>query len=510
MNSRLVYVKGNHVKTINPFDLDGRPEAWETIGETPDEKETSPRLVSTVYAALDMRAKALGALPFTVYSYRGDKVLDDSDEYKNKVGFMPLPYVTLSLAELSLATTGSAYFFKAINQAGITKKMRYWLASSVKPEFKGTDVVRFLRKADGKEIPFKPEEVYYTWLPDDLVEDGPPSLYPLKAALTAANALQYITLFVRDYMQRGAVKAMILALDGNPPPQEKERIESWFNTFMRGARNMTWRAFNMSKVTPTIIGEGVDALGDMTIRNEMKKDILEAFGIPASLFASDYSSREGNARIEDERHFYNNVVVPDARLLQYNMNEQVLHDMDMHIEFEPERLDLFQRDESPKITNIQTLIDIVLKGATPEALTAAIEISGLTVTEEQLAALTKPAPKPEPVLPDPVPDAPADDQLKMAMQKFQRKALRHVGKAVEFVDAAIPSDTIAAIREKLPNCKSTDEVRAVFAGEMRAEQSDDDVRAIVDSIRLGVDALKATSPSGLTLVINNPQSVDVK
>jgi phage portal protein BeeE len=497
MADKIIFTDGRGVKTINPFDLDSRPEAWETIGKPPDPKETDPRLVSTVYAALDKRYKAAADMPFSIYAYtpqlpakakpkeedKEEKALDDSDDYQNVIGFLPDPSAFFGLCELAIAAWGRAYYFRQINRNKFTLGLRYWLPSSVTVEFNDDGTLKqFIRKTRAGDKPFPPEQVFHIWLPDDNVEAGAPTLYPLKAALVSAGALQYINLFVRDYMQRGAVKAMILALDGNPPPDERNRIEAWFNTFMRGARNMVWRAFNLKSVTPTIIGEGLEALKDIGIKESLKIDILEALGVPPSLIGNAGATREGNARKEDERHFVTNTIIPDMRIIQQAFNTQILHPMGYRLQFEPDRLEALQKDESEKITALSTLINAVSRtGVPPEKMKAAIEISGLIVTDEQMAALTKEI---EPDKPKPKDNAKYD----AAMDKFKRKALKHIGEAVDFIDDEIPNETVAEIQSQLIGCKTAAEVRAVFD----AVNKPDDAAAVLQGIRLALTAMMST------------------
>lgn len=510
---KLIFTDGDSVKTINPFDLDSRPEAWNTIGKPPDTKETDPRLVSTVFAALDKRYQAAADMPFSIYKYaqkkpllkaaeeKEDKPVDDSDDYQNVVGFLADPASFFGLCELALTAWGRTYFFRAFNQSGFTKSLRYWLPTSVLPEFNDDgSLKKFVRKTSKGDKDFKPDEVFYIWLPDDNVEAGAPTLYPLKSALVSASALQYINLFIRDYMQRGAVKAMILALDGNPPPEERNRIEAWFNTFMRGARNMVWRAFNMKTVTPTIIGEGLEALKDIGIKNDLKIDILEALGVPPSLIGSAAATREGNARKEDERHFLTNTIVPHMRLIQFQFNKQILEPMGYQLRFEPDRLEALQKDEAEKITALSTLINAVSKtGVPPEKMRAAIEISGLVVNDEQMEALTKEnelSPMQEAMLGKPIapqnkpklPDEKNKEGFDTAMDKFRRKARKHIGEAVDFTDPSIPHELVSEIQQKLPNCKTLADVNAVFDTAGKPQ----DAASVLEGIRLALTAYATT------------------
>ena len=56
-----------------------------------------------------------------------------------------------------------------------------------------------------------------------------------------------------------------------------------------------------------------------------------------------------------------------------------------------------------------------------------------------------------------------------AMARFQRKALNHVGVAVDFLTDDIQPENISRIQMKLKKCKTATEVKAVFLEESSAE-----------------------------------------
>jgi hypothetical protein len=86
-----------------------------------------------------------------------------------------------------------------------------------------------------------------------------------------------------------------------------------------------------------------------------------------------------------ERQFYTITVVPDARLIQYAMNEQVLHLNGYHLEFEPERLEVFQENEGVQAESFGKLFDIFSKAmSTDAAFQLASEKLDYQFTEEQM------------------------------------------------------------------------------------------------------------------------------
>lgn len=385
MAHKIIMTDGTRTETIykslNPWD-ETTPGVWSPDPSDLRKQARANRLVPSIFAGINTRMQAMGDLPFTVYSVKGDKELDSSDNYQNVIGFLPQPSVTFALAEGSLTTYGKAYWYKGKGtMTGAVKELKYWQPESVAAEIDKAGVITFKRPI--RPEPFKIEEVLYMWSPDPAVEVGPPTVWPLESALIAAEANGTITSWVRDYMRRGAIKAMLLAVEGVPPPGEVEKIESWFNRFMSGARGLVWKVFNFSAVKPTIIGDGLEALKDLSINKELRYEIHTALGTRHLLEDENYAT--ASAR---ERQFYTQIIVPDARVIQTAFNEQILHAAGLHIEFEPERLEIFQTNEAEQTKAFGDLFGIFKEVLPVEiAFRLASEKLDYEFTEEQQALI---------------------------------------------------------------------------------------------------------------------------
>ncbi len=347
---------GASKKSIDPWD-ESRPGVW--THDPIDSEKSAPRLVPTVFASVSVRMQAMADLPFAIYSVKGDKELDNSDHYKNVVKFLPDPYRFMSLTEGAFCMMGQSYWYKGKGaKTGTVKELTYWRPDSVTLDTDAAKAGRIEFKREGQRDNFPAESVLYSWLPDPLVELGPPTAYPFASVLLAAKASGAISKWVADYMDRGAIKAMMLMVDGMPPPSEVERMESWFNRFMRGTKNLAWKVFNSAGVKPTIVGDGLEALRDLSITEDLRKEINIAMGTQYIFDAQAYATSQKAL----ERQFYQLVIMPDARIIQNDMNEQILHPMGYHIEFEPERLESFQEDEAEQVQAFGSLIDVLMKG----------------------------------------------------------------------------------------------------------------------------------------------------
>jgi hypothetical protein len=443
------YNSDRAVKGLNPF-TDETPGVWST-GEKPGAK--SARLVPSVYAGIATRMQAMMDMPFTIYG-KGDTIIDDSDNYKNVVGFMPDPARVFGLSEASLVTSGCAYWHKATGtRTGALKELKYWIPSSVTLDADSAKKGEIKFRRQGVTQLFDGTQVFYNWLYDENVELGAPTVYPLASAMTAAEANGAITGWVRDYMARGAIKAMLLAIDGAPPAGEVERIESWWNKFMAGTKGMMWKVFNMTNIKPTIVGDGLEALKDLSINKELRYEIHTALGTRHLLEDENFAT--AGAR---ERQFYTQVIVPDARLIGQNFNNQILQPMGYHIEFEPERLEIFQEDEAEQTKAFGDLFNILREVMTTEAaFQLASEKTDYTFTDEQQVIIQQGIagkqakakevsdqmqPKPEPVTPEP---KPAPKSL-IELDRWEKKVTK-AGKMVTWHGVELSPEMVKSITD---------------------------------------------------------------
>ena len=504
MTNKIIMTDGSRsetiysVKGLNPF-VDETPGVWSPNPADALKQARSTRLVPSIFAGINARMQAMMDMPFTIYG-KGDAAVDDSDNYLNVVGFLPDPVRVFGLSEASLITTGRAYWFKGIGERTKTvKELQYWMPASVTLDADNAKnrIIKFRRQ--GVPQLFDGTQVLYNWLYDESVEIGPPTVWPLESAMIAAEANGAITTWVRDYMRRGAIKAMLLAVDGAPPAAEVERMESWWNKFMSGGRGLIWKVFNMSNVKPTIVGDGLEALKDLSINKELRYEIHQALGTRHLL--EDENLATANAR---ERQFYTTVIVPDARLLQNNMNTQILEPMGYHLQFEPERLEVFQENEGEQAQAFGALFDIFMQVMTPPvAFRLASEKLDYQFTDEQMAlidasikekqakgeelakqmqAQAKPKPKEqaENEQPEPMPKKPMPKAL-IELDRWEKKVVK-AGKMVTWHAVELSAAMVKAITDG-----------ELSFEQARAELTDappvNDAAAVLEGIRLALTQL---------------------
>ena len=461
------------------FDLEQYPEAaWKMLGG-PGESGLSPakyfRAVPWLYRAVDIRAQAVSTMPFTLY--RGKTEFDTSSDWQNKVVFLPNPRALLWLLEACLTLEPQAYLFSD-NSGATRKRLRYILPNGAEPHIDPVQGLRyFTRIVAGVQRQFQPgKDVIYFWRSDPYTEEGagPGNSSPARAALTAAGVLANIDEFISGYFAHGAVKATILGVKGTPNREEVVKLETWWKQFVGGVKN-AWggKVVNSEAITPTVIGEGLESLGNNTLTNERREDIATALGVPHSLLFSN-AANFATAQ-QDDKHFYSKTIIPECELIAEVLNEQVFTPLGLHFEFHPETLDAFQSDTSEQATALSQFTTAGIP------LLLAMDLVGIELTDEQRAELEKAQADKEaraeemaaqlgagngkPPVPGEdgeQPETPAQADTRKWMTKAVKAVKRGESAAVPFDSDDIPGAEQERIRAALATCTTAEEVKAVF------------------------------------------------
>ena len=84
-----------------------------------------------------------------------------------------------------------------------------------------------------------------------------------------------------------------------------------------------------------------------------------ALGIPMTiLWSTEAGGLGGGGVVEsDERKFYEQTVVPEARFIAATLNEQVFSALDLRLVFRPETLDVFQADEAQRASALVSYVN---------------------------------------------------------------------------------------------------------------------------------------------------------
>jgi len=483
MVNKLIFIDGQ--KSVDLWEGD---EGWKILtgegGDTP--ARDYYKFIPTMYRAVQLRANSVASMPFKLT--RGTTDYDLSSDWENKVGFMPNPGYILQMVEAALVMTGSAYLFRERSVAG-TKQLRYHLPGSITPII---DPVRglegFMRPVNGVDRKFKVDDYVYFWLPDPYVELGPAINFPAQAAFNAGGVLMNIDVFAAGFFQRGAIKAMLLTVQGMPKEAERAKLSDWWRSVVGGVKNAFGaQVVNADAITPVVIGEGIKELENVTVGEEKREDVAIAMGIPMSILfanAANYATSQ-----QDELNFITKTVIPDCELIAGVMNEQLFEPLGLHMTFMPETLDAMQEDEAARSAALGQLTGAGVP------LLMAMDLLGFELTDEQRAELEKAviekeqraeemaarlAQKPEPeeeteTEDENTPVSPQEGQgdeesekRYSDMDRWQRKAQnalrRGKAAAVPFDSEHIPADEHKRISLELLSAVTAEDVKHIFGG----------------------------------------------
>ncbi|MDX2141390.1 MAG: phage portal protein [Chloroflexota bacterium] len=342
---------------VKSVSLDGLADAAWTpvIGGTDAPRERLLDLYEVtpwLYRAVNARADAIASLPVVWTDAAGTPLTAPP-----RLPFaLDLPYL-LNMIEGWLVLYGAAYLFKATNAARRVKLLRPLHPASVTPQYDGQrGLIGYERSVGGERVTLGVDEVVQIALPArraELGHDTPPA----RAALMAAGMLRAADTFGDQYFQHGAMMPTLITVEGMPPAQEMEKLQSWAQRAMGGVRN-AFRALALrANVSVQPLSGNVElgklALPELT--DKKREDIATALGVPHSLLFSS-AANYATAR-QDDLHFYDKTILPQARRIESALNAQVFAPLGVRLRFAPERLELYQELEAQKADKLAVLVN---------------------------------------------------------------------------------------------------------------------------------------------------------
>ena len=457
-------------------------------------------------------------MPFELIDDAGN-TYDSSQDWRNKVGFLPNPTEFLYLCEASLNMAGRAYFMRQSNVAGYGKQPRYLLPGSVTLKEDKLPAIEFTRYVNNSPKTFTPKDIIYVWAMDPQVEIGPALSCPASVSAHACGVLYNVDEFAEAFFERGAIKSMLLTVTGNPPPGTMDKLREWWRRVVGGIRN-AWGAevINADTVNPVVVGEGMKELENVTLTAEKKEDVATAFEIPFSILFS--SAANYATAVQDKRNWYDDSIVPECNWLAQKLTEQMFEPLGLRLNFLPETLDIYQEDEASRAAALSQLVPIL---SDPMA-EIAMQILGYEVDRDQLAALKKiwdaktkaseaalerlnnpppPAPVVAPAQPVQAEQPVSDDEqppvtpartltalqikdLDLWRQVAVRSFRKGKGAVIDFECKALPAEIADPIRERLKAAETEDDIMQAFeVGEVQT----DPMLIMAAAINRAVDAL---------------------
>lgn len=370
--------------------------------------------VAFMYRCVRVRSSALAAIPWAVL--RGDTVAWQSGEETppQQLAFLSDLSELLLRSEAALSLFGRAFWNKERNRVKLLG-LRWLTPYYVTPIWDAVaGLIRFDRTINGVIVPLAVEDAVYLRLPGQ--HETLPDIPPSRAALAAAGVLKNVDVFAEHFFARGAIKGTLLTVDGNPAPQEKEKLKAWWSRFFSGVKSAWQTEVVSSKVTPITVGEGIQELSSTTLTAEKREDIATAFGVPHSLVlsnAANYATAEA-----DRLTFYDMTVIPQATILARQINQQLLEPLGYRLQFRPEEMSIYQADEQARS---QSYSQYVSAGMRPSI---AAQVLGVSLPDGvEYSALDEKLTQPSAPDPNAVPPA-TDPALLDQARQTEAKRLR--------------------------------------------------------------------------------------
>jgi len=214
--------------------------------------------------------------------------------------------------------------------------------------------------------------------------------------------------------------------------------------------------------------------------------------------AANYATAE-----RDKLNWYEDKIVPEANFIASILNDQIFKTMNLHFEFLPETLDIFQEDERERGEAMNQFMDAMTKAQSIEMAQALFLIYGVEVSDEAMALIEKhfegkeerreemadnlsqpasrqPLPPPqEQEEPPPPPTRGADtQQLQRELSIWQSKCLAALKRgetaaSIAFVPVHIPAENYERICDGLKEAIDDDAVKEAFIEAFREEPKQD-------------------------------------
>jgi len=402
------------------------PEAWTVQGEAGDTAlDELYAAVAFLNRGVAIRANDIASLPWAV-------MRNDNEVWTNEDPEMPPdmePFRDLIeliwRTEESLCLSSEAFWHQERNNVRVLNVR--WLDPDSMTAMWGSDGIEYYERRIGtRKLMLPVEDVAYVWLKGK--RETQPRKSPALAALAAAKVISNTDTFTAAFFDRGAVKASVLNIDLDTSDTDRDIIKRWWKRLSGGVNNAFSAEVIRGETTVTQVGEGVGELNNTELTREKREDILTALGIPHSIGmsnAANYATAQ-----HDDVTYYRKTIVPEAELIERQLNDQLFGPIGLSFKFKPQELSVFQEDEEQRA---QALVQYVNAGY---SLAVASAILGIQLPEgmdyADLDAM-EPEPEPEPpVVVQPVAAEPEEDEAKAAeIATFERWASKRTNPDID-------------------------------------------------------------------------------
>jgi phage portal protein BeeE len=386
-NTKTYYIDGRKMVNIPAVDYWNSDDGWVSITGAGDPVALDDirvlfNRVPWLYRGINLVAGSVKSMPFALVNTAGEQ-FDSSDNWQNKVGFLPNPEHLFWLLSASMMLYGRGYLFREMVYSRI-KRLRYYATPDTQELYARDDDTQLIgieRRVGGVWMRHPLEEWAYFWNSDPNVTGRRPEGSPALAALGASGVLASTDIYALKYFNSGAIRAFLLSVPVETTTDEREKMKSWLKRIFQGIRTALGQYVVSDKVSTTQIGDGLEGLQNTELTKEKREDIATALGVPQSLLfsnASNFAVAE-----QDNEHFYTKTVIPLCGAIARHFTEQVFEPLGLRLEFQHEKLSMFQEDEEKRSRSLFELMQAIGAATTWEQLQFGLSVLGFDVTEDE-------------------------------------------------------------------------------------------------------------------------------
>jgi hypothetical protein len=302
----------------------------------------------------------------------------------------------------------------------------------------------------------------------------------MNAALQDIGLASSLTHFAEAYFSRGGFPLTILSTEG--VISEPEKVLSWWNAMVRGARQAFKAILLTNKITPTVIGSNIKDTIAPELYSQAAHNVAIAFGIPLSLLLSDAANYA--TALGDHVRFYTETVIPLAERIFEQWNERVYEPQGLEIECDPSQLEIMQAYQLEQAAAVSAVVGgPVLTRAEGRQILGWEDDGEDTEQPAQPVAAQPDTPEPVTAQPDETQDDAIETERK-ALRRYAHNRLRD-GKPFAFRSDVIGLPEIEAIKA----CTTHDAIDAAVLETVKAA----DITALIDAINAARAELKAVA-----------------
>lgn len=288
--------------------------------------------------ACKLRANAMGRMPLELQNKAGDDVSEEP-EYQS---VMEWTRSLLYRIEMNLVKHGAAYHLLETNRFGLNHTPRFIPTNSVMPiiDYSDYGVTGFrisMIGNGGGEFPLA--RVVWIWEPNDESEIAPGSSDG-EAALKASGLLYAIDEMANRYMGSGGVPVTAVRVPATVDKPERTKVENWFTQFAGGFRNaFKFLVIDKNTEFETIGSEMRDIMAPELTATQ-RDNVAVAMGVPPTVI--DGKSANFATADSEMTGFYMNTVIPQAEMLEPQLNTQLYQRLGLTLRFMTDELEIMQ------------------------------------------------------------------------------------------------------------------------------------------------------------------------